>query len=213
MDTVARNRERVALGDWNAHHDSWHIKGESNRRGNYLHETMQLNGMTLVQQHKTPTFRKAEQQSRIDLVFATERLVTKPPIEEWLTSNHTAILIRIKAQTTTKSQTIEQMVTDKVELEALRCGLEKVGREMQETWYTSLTGDTLYDKLKHLVAESQRVMKVNERSKRWWDKELSEQVKKVAAAGRGGTGGGSRGNDNIRWKKWKGEKVMLKWMM
>ena len=48
MDTVVRNGERVALGDWNAHHDSWHIKGESNRRGNYLHETMQPNGMGLV---------------------------------------------------------------------------------------------------------------------------------------------------------------------
>ena len=31
IDTVARNGERVALGDWNAHHDSWHLKGESNR--------------------------------------------------------------------------------------------------------------------------------------------------------------------------------------
>ena len=31
MDTVASNEERMDLGDWNAHHDSWHIKGESNR--------------------------------------------------------------------------------------------------------------------------------------------------------------------------------------
>ena len=119
---------------------------------------------------------------RIDLVFATEKLVTKPHTEEWLTSDHTAILIMVKAQTTSKLQTVEKLVTDKVELEALRGGLEKVGREIQETWYTSLTGDTSYDKLKHLLAESQRVMKINERSKRWWDKELSEQVRKVAAA-------------------------------
>ena len=56
-------------------------------------------------------------------------------------------------------------------------------------------------------------MKINEKSKRWWDKELSEQVKKVAAAGRGGTGGGRRENNNIRWTKWKGEKVKLKWMI
>ena len=104
-------------------------------------------------------------------------------------------------------QTVEKLVTDKVELEALLCGLEKVGREMQETWYTSLTGDTSYNKLKHLVAESQRVMKINERSKRWWDKELSEQVRKVAAAGRGGKGGSSRENNTMRWKKWKGDKV------
>ena len=139
-------------------------------------------------------------------------MVTKPPTEEWLTSDHTTILITIKAQKATTT-TVEKLVTDKVELEALLCGLEKVGREMQETWYTSLTGDTPYNKLKHIVTESQRVLKINERSKRWWDKELSEQVKKVAAAGRGGTGGSSRENNNIRWKQWKGEKVKLKWMI
>ena len=50
MDTVARNGDRVALGDWNTHHDSWHNKGESSRRGNYLRETMQIKGMGLVQQ-------------------------------------------------------------------------------------------------------------------------------------------------------------------
>ena len=82
MDVVAGDGARVALGDWNAHHDSWHLKGESNRRGNYLHETMQLNGMDLIQQQKTPTFRRGGQQSRIDLVFAMEKFVTKPPTEE-----------------------------------------------------------------------------------------------------------------------------------
>ena len=56
-------------------------------------------------------------------------------------------------------------------------------------------------------------MKINERSKRWWDKELSEQVTKVAAAGRGGKGESSKENNTMRWKKWKGEKVKLKWMI
>ena len=155
MDAVARDGARIAFGDWNAHHQSWHLKGESNRRGNYLHETMQLNGKGLIQQQKTPTFRRGGQQSRIDLVFATEKLVTKPPTEEWLTSDHTAILIMVKAQTTSELQTVEKLVTDKVEFEALLCGLEKVGREMQETWYAYLTGDTPYNKLKDPVAESQ----------------------------------------------------------
>ena len=142
MDAVARDGARVALGDWNAQHESWHLKSESNRRSNYLHETMQLNGMGLNQQQKTPTFRRGVQHSRIELVFATEKLVTKPLTEEWLTSDHTAILIRVKAQTTSESQPVEKLVTNKAELEAQLCGLEKMGREMKETWYTSLTGDT-----------------------------------------------------------------------
>ena len=130
MDTVARNGERVDIGDWNAHHDSWHLKGKSNRQGSYLHETMQLNGMGLIQQRKTPTFRRGGQQSRFHLVFATEKVVTKPPTEEWLTSDHTAILITTKARTAASETTVEKLVTDKVELEALLYGLEKVGREM-----------------------------------------------------------------------------------
>ena len=110
----------------------------------------------------------------------------------------------------TMMMAVEKLVTDKVELEALLCGLEKVGREMQETWYTSLKGDTPYNKLKHLVTESQRVIKIDGRSKRWWDKELSEQVGKVAAAGREAKGESCRENNTMRWKKWKGEKVKLK---
>ena len=42
---------------------------------------------------------------------------------------------------------------------------------------------------------------------------MSEQVKKVAVAGRGETGGGRREDNNIRWKKWIGEKVKVKWMI
>ena len=108
---------------------------------------------------------------------------------------------------------VEKLVTDKVGLEALLRGLEKVGREMQQTWYTSLTGDTPYNKLQHLVTESYRVIKINERLKRWWDKELSEQVRKVAAARRGGKGKSIRENNTMSWKKWKGEKVKRKWMI
>ena len=133
MDTVARNRERVASGACITHHKSWHLKGKSNRRSNYLHETMQLISIGLIQQQKTPTYRRGGQQSRTDLVFATEKLVTKAPTEEWLTSGHTAILIIIKAHKMTTMITVEKLVIDKVELEALLCGLEKVGREMQET--------------------------------------------------------------------------------
>ena len=42
---------------------------------------------------------------------------------------------------------------------------------------------------------------------------MSEQFKKVAAAGRGWTGRSSKENHNIRGKKWKGKKVQLKWII
>ena len=76
-------------------------------------------------------------------------------------------LLMITVQKMIMTTIVKDLGTDKIKLEALLCGQEKVGTEMQETWYTSLTGATPYNKLKHLVAEFQRVMKINQRSKRW----------------------------------------------
>lgn len=64
------------------------------------------------------------------MVFPTRKLVTKPPSEDVLTSDHNAIVITIKAQKTMTSLTGEKVVTDKVKLQALLCGLKKVGKEM-----------------------------------------------------------------------------------
>ena len=64
-----------------------------------------------------------------------------------------------------------------------------------------MKGVAPYDKLKALVVEHQRVIKLNKRSKRWWDSELSDQVKKVTKEGRGGKGQESREHQAARWKR------------
>ena len=82
METTARSGHRMALGDWNAHHISGSLKDQSDRRGNYLYDLMQQEGYQLIQDNREPTFKRGDQESRIDLVFATEGVVTQPLIEE-----------------------------------------------------------------------------------------------------------------------------------
>ena len=49
----------------------------------------------MIQDNKKPTFKRGKQESRIDLVFATEGVVIQPLIEEWPSSDHAAILTTI----------------------------------------------------------------------------------------------------------------------
>ena len=174
MEATARSGHRMALGDWNAHHTSWSLKDQSDRRGNYLHDLMQQEGFELIQDNKEPTFKRGEQESRIDLVFATEGVVTQPLIEEWPSSDHAAILTTINTFFALSSGQEEKKVVDKPSLEELFKSMEKRDRGQQETWYQSIKGAAPYDKLKTIGAEHQRVIKLNKRSKRWWDAELSD---------------------------------------
>ena len=37
----ARTRDRMVIGDWNAHHESWSLDGGTNTNGRVLHEDME----------------------------------------------------------------------------------------------------------------------------------------------------------------------------
>ena len=214
LESTARSGHRLALGDWNAHHTTWSLKDHSDRRGKYLHDVMQQEGFKLIQESKEPTFRRGDQVSRIDLVFATEGVVSQPVLEEWPSSDHAAILTTINIFfNPSTGQHEERKVVDKLSLEQLFKSMEKQERGQQEAWYRAIKGTSPYEKLKTLVAEHQRVIKLNERSKRWWDAELSGQIKKVTKEGRGGKGQESREHQVARWKRWKGEKTKLRWMI
>ena len=115
----------MALGDWNAHHISWSLKEQSDRRGNYLHDLMQQEGYQLIQGDKEPTFKRGDQESRIDLVFATEGVVTQPLIEEWPLSDHAPILTTINTFFTLSSRQEETKVVDKLSLEELFKSMKK----------------------------------------------------------------------------------------
>ena len=49
----------------------------------------------------------------------------------------------------------------------------------RETWYRELVGDTAYDRLDDFRRRHLKKIRICGRSKRWWDAELTEQIKKV----------------------------------
>ena len=64
-------------------------------------------------------FRRGEQESRIDLLFATEGVITQPVIEEWPSSDLVAILTTIITFLTLSSRQEEKKVVDNLSLEEL----------------------------------------------------------------------------------------------
>ena len=56
---------------------------------------------------------------------------------------------------------------------------EKESDAEEERWYRELEGTSLYKKLKSLGTCCDERIKVCKKSKRWWDKELSERLKKT----------------------------------
>ena len=127
---------------------------------------MHQEGYELIQDNKGPTFRREDKESRIDLIFAMEGVITQPVIEEWPSSDHVAILTTTNTFLTSSSGQDEKKVVNKLCLEELFKSIEKQDRGQQETWYTAIKGASLYNKLKTLVAEHQLVIKLNARSNR-----------------------------------------------
>ena len=83
----------------------------------------------MISDNKEPTFQKGDQVSRIDLVFATQLVVTEPFIEEWPSSDHAAILTTINTFLMLSSGQEEKKVVDKLSLEELFMRIEKQDRE------------------------------------------------------------------------------------
>ena len=73
----------------------------------------------MIQDNKEPTFKRGDQESSIDLVFATEGVVIQPLIEEWPSSDHAAIFTTINTFLTLSSGQEEKKVVDKLSLEKL----------------------------------------------------------------------------------------------
>ena len=79
----------------------------------------------MIQDNKEPTFKRGDQESRIDLVFPTEGVVTQPPIEEWPSSDHAGILTTINTFVTLSRWQEEKKVVDKLSLKELFKSMEK----------------------------------------------------------------------------------------
>jgi len=76
-------------------------------------------------------------------------------------------------------------------------------------WYDQLEGNTPYEKLKLLRQACSSTMSITEKSKRWWDEELSDQLKNTRDARRGQESNRSL-DQAARFKRWKTEKDKMR---
>ena len=200
----------LALGDWNSHHASWSLDGKGDARGRYLKEGMEELGLTLDTKSSGATFRCGDfQQSRIDLVLRSEEIAWEDSSKRWLLSDHYIITGTIKLREDLPPPPPREIIDIKA-IGLIFDSMSKVSESEQEEWYEGLEGDSAYNKLMGLVASCRRLFRHHERSKRWWDLELADQLKRVRKAARGGIGAGARSHNQDRWKCWKLEKTKMK---
>jgi len=75
---------------------------------------------------------------------------------------------------------LEEVVREKIDWDILSGELNIVEEDEEKGdfhWYNELEGDTPYKKLKLLRQACCSTMRITEKSKRWWDEELSEQLR------------------------------------
>ena len=74
----------------------------------------------------------------------------------------------------------EEVLQEKIDWDILGGELHMAEEDEQKGdfhWYDQLEGNTPYKKLKLLRQACSSTMRITEKSKRWWDKELSDQLK------------------------------------
>ena len=82
-------------------------------------------------------------------------------------------------------------------------------------WYHKLRGDTEYDKLLQFWKDHVKKLRISSRSKRWWDNDLSDLLKKLRNARRGGRTkkNGVYYKYGEKFKRWKGCTEKIKMMI
>ncbi|RPB20139.1 hypothetical protein L211DRAFT_852542 [Terfezia boudieri ATCC MYA-4762] len=131
---------------------------------------------------------------------------------EKLSSDHWAIKAEIECEEEEVEQGSEEKeVVDWGRLEKIVESLEKEGKESEERWYRGLQGDTPYKKLQALRAECSKKLKIIGWSKRWWDEELSAQLRITRRSRRENLG--EELTQEARARRWKAQKEKLRGMI
>ena len=84
-------------------------------------------------------------------------------------------------------------------------GKGKKKEEVNKDWYWELKGESAYDQLLKFQQNHLKTIKIVARSKRWWDEDLTKQLKKVRRVRRGGKGknSGGQGGREKRLQRWR----------
>src|SRR4029077_18306037 len=202
------------MGDWNAHHKEWATEGDSMEecaRGRELWEWMGEGGWAADppghptwERNNNDTVRK----TTIDLVIWRGNYAWGG--EEWekLMSDHWAVYGEVELN---EEEGIGRRRREVVDWEAVERTLEKE----EDEWYPLLEGGTAYEKLVSFRKHHLKIAVHCSRSKRWWDEELTEQLRKVRKERRGGVGERAQSDEVVmeRVRKWKGEAARMRYLV
>ena len=128
---------------------------------------------------------------------------------EWLQSDHAYISGTIQIQQALLPPKVRKTL-NKLRLKAYFKEIGDMPTAEPAMWYHSLEGNTAYTKLLDPVNRFQKEFRISGRSKRWWDKDLKNQLTKVRQLGRGGQGALARNTQPERWKCWREEKTKMR---
>ncbi|RPB27053.1 hypothetical protein L211DRAFT_846604 [Terfezia boudieri ATCC MYA-4762] len=204
--------DMVVVEDWNAHSQAWDVTREEDSRGRTMADWLIGNGWSIAGRDSGWTWERMRrgriERSRIDLFLSKEK-EWEGVRKEKLASDHWALLSDILWEDSRESRVL--MKRKVVNWESLEREVDEVmeaGAEAEEKWVGGLEGMTPYEKLRSLGSRHTKFLSITERSKKWWDSELSAQLKITRRCRRERLGDDLNQNDRVI--RWKTEKEKLR---
>ena len=122
--------------------------------------------------------------SRSDLIFKSADLELQRTGIDWLMSDHSILYYTLDLQKLLPPNS-SKMTTDTNKLHAYLESIGKLEEKEQQQWYKNLPEAAPYDQLLDLTLKFQRNLRISGKSKKWWDPDLKEELKRVRQSARG----------------------------
>ena len=193
----------LITGDFNAHHNTWNFKNNSDTKGHVLHNFVTSYPLGILNTGTVPTFEATRNQRRvssiIDLTIASDNLI--PKISDWkveteavVNTEHNAITFNIKTERGQHSPIIKlsttEFKTSKADWELFDVELSqqlmsKLVTEERVDSVSNITDmDNLVEDLTTAIKEAcEKAIPKIKRKKRnchWYDNELKEMKKNIS---------------------------------
>ena len=174
VQALVGNGRWLLIGDWNAHHEEWSLDGRLDPVGRVLEEWQASRGARILRS-RSHTFERRRGEgvvvSRIAFALAGGGAECWGLTSGWGLSDHSAIGCAVA---------VDDMEVVEGCRDAVDCGkVQLTVAGESEVWYGELVEVTAYDKLVDFRSRHLKKIRICGRSKRWWDAELTEQVRKV----------------------------------
>ena len=206
-----RNKDGILIGDWNAHHTTWSEKGKEDGKGRSLEQAISGIGGRWKATKGHTWERKVGQDlrmSRIDLIFEKGQVTQGKIQSRKISSDHWGIWTTMKME-----MEVDEIRRQAIDWKAIEKTLQKDKKpeERDEKWYDTLRGTTAYDKLLQFKERHMKEVRVSSQSKRWWDEELTTQLKATRKARRGGKK--RKQSQQEHFRNWRAASLKLKHMI